>query len=116
MHPAKIRAALRVGAAPAPRRVAGSLNRELSYSPRQRLASHPAALPTLLYEIEPEHIDGLVHIQPVTQGTQIQKALGNRSEAYLVDRKEGSRDNDYGSWDESRPVPQSLLFIAPSTL
>ena len=26
-HPAKIRAALRVGAAPAPRRVAGSLNR-----------------------------------------------------------------------------------------
>jgi hypothetical protein len=37
----------RVGAAPAPRCVAGSLNRP-SYSPRHRLASHPATLPTLL--------------------------------------------------------------------
>jgi hypothetical protein len=39
-HPAKIRAALRVGAAPAPRRVAGSLNRTSAI----RLAS---ALPVI---------------------------------------------------------------------
>src|ERR1700676_3703449 len=49
-HPAKIRAALRVGAAPAPRRGAGSVHKTPADSPRQRLASHPAALPTLLYE------------------------------------------------------------------
>jgi hypothetical protein len=49
-HPVKIRAALRVGTVP--RHVAGSQKGDLRYALRQRLASHPEAFPTLLYEFQ----------------------------------------------------------------
>src|SRR6202007_1296542 len=68
-HPAKIRAALRVGAAPVPRRVAGSLNRAqlfASPSPCESSGDAPnAAIPAsdLVHQIE-KRMHGSLQFQP----------------------------------------------------